>query len=61
MSHFFEDFPNAMEMDKNDPNKDKELYQAFKIFDSDGDGFVTFEEFTRAMKVCLIFDCAILT
>lgn len=40
----------AMEMDKNDPVKDNELYQAFKVFDSDGDGFVTFEEFTRAMK-----------
>ena len=45
-----------MEMDKNDPVKDNELYQAFKVFDSDGDGFVTFEEFTRAMKVCLIFN-----
>lgn len=37
-------------MDKNDPVKDNELYQAFKVFDSDGDGFVTLEEFTRAMK-----------
>ena len=55
MSNFvFEDFPKAMEMDKNDPVKDNELYQAFKVFDSDGDGFVTLEEFTRAMKVCLI-------
>ena len=41
-------------MDKNDPVKDNELYQAFKVFDGDGDGFVTLEEFTRAMKVCLI-------
>lgn len=43
-------------MDKTDHVKDNELYQAFKVFDIDGDGFVTFEEFTKAMQVCLIFD-----
>ena len=39
-------------MDKTDHVKDNELYQAFKVFDIDGDGFVTFEEFTKAMQVC---------
>ena len=43
-------------MDKTDHVKDNELYQAFKVFDIDGDGFVTFEEFTKAMQVYLIFD-----
>jgi len=43
-------------MDKTDHVKDNELYQAFKVFDIDGDGFVTFEEFTKAMQVCVIFD-----
>ena len=45
-----------MEMDKTDHVKDNELYQAFKVFDTDSDGFVTLEEFTKAMKVCLCFD-----
>jgi len=45
-----------MEMDKTDHVKDNELYQAFKVFDTDSDGFVTLEEFTKAMQVCLIFD-----
>ena len=44
-----------VETDKSDSVKDNELYQAFKLFDTDGDGFVSFEEFTRAMEVCLIF------
>ena len=44
-----------VETDKSDPVKDNELYQAFKLFDADGDGFVSLEEFTRAMEVCLIF------
>ena len=43
-----------VETEKSDPVKDNELYQAFKLFDADGDGFVSFEEFTRAMEVCLI-------
>ena len=51
-----------VEMDKSDPVKDNELYQAFRLFDADGDGFVSLEEFTRAMEVCLIFaqlNCAV--
>ena len=44
-----------VETDKSDTVKDSELYQAFKLFDADGDGFVSLEEFTRAMEVCLIF------
>ena len=44
-----------VEADKSDTVKDSELYQAFKLFDADGDGFVSLEEFTRAMEVCLIF------
>ena len=46
----------TMEMDKTDHVKNNELYQAFKVFDTDSDGFVTLEEFTKAMQVCLIFD-----
>lgn len=39
-----------MEMDKTDHVKNNELYQAFKVFDTDSDGFVTLEEFTKAMQ-----------
>ena len=37
--------------EKEKSERDAELNKAFRVFDTDGDGFISLEEFTSALKV----------